>query len=345
MSRSKTEVVEIKNAESTAFTQNSGTGSLAISQIPGSGDLIDPFTMAPDWSADLLVAKAADAVNMSDRLHVGAGLCLLKAKSLCQRGEFESLLRAAQIASPRASELMAIADVLQRASPEDRKRLMRQPKTALIGLARMDDEIRQKLLETGVLDERLTLTEYHTLMGKKDLLLKQQGDDIKRLKAQVTAAELTGRKALDVVTPLAVAQLRREAASYAQDALACIHGFVSLAQKLAELDNASTTQAWVAPVSLSLVSLLQTVHEAAAAQLSQMVGDFELNRDLPEGPALMMATPGPEEAAMIREAMTGVLIDFGRRHASLEYGQYLETRDKVKSRGRPKNGPGSHGGA
>lgn len=323
-----------------------GSGDLAISQSPDSGGLIDPFALVLDLPADALVARAADALNVAGRLNVAAGLCLLKAKSLCSTESvlFEKYLSENGFSKPRAYELMAVAELLQAASPEDRKRLMRQPKTALIGLARMDDEIRQKLLETGVLDERLTLTEYHTLMGKKDLLLKQQGDDIKRLKAHVTAAELTGRKALDVVTPLAVAQLRREAASYAQDALACIHGFVSMAQKLAELDNDSTTQAWVAPVSLSLVSLLQTVHEAAAAQLSQMVGDFELNRDLPEGPALMMATPGPEEAAMIREAMTGVLIDFGRRHASLEYGQYLETRDKVKSRGRPKNGPGSHGG-
>lgn len=315
--------------------------SLDSVQVAGSGDLAGQLGVDLNLPKDVLVARAAEAVNVVDRLQIGAGLCLLKARSECKHGEFGLLLKEADIPPQRAHELMAVASLLESATPNDRARLLKQGKTTLMGLARMDEEVRQKWLETGELDERLTLNEYDALISKKDKLLQQQAEDIKRLSAQVKRDELVGQLALDEVTPLAIAQLRREAASYAQDALACIHGFVGLSEKLEALGAERKTAAWVTPASLSLFSLLQSIQEATSERLTQLIEDFELNRSVPEGAALMMATPGPDEAALIREAMTGVLIDFGRRQANLGHDLYLESRAKakVKPLGAPRKAP------
>ncbi len=352
MSKPKNEVVDIKAPESGLIQMPAAAG---ISKAPESGGLDTSglasrleqlaleLGMDMNLPANTLVAYAVEAANISERYLVSAGLGLLKAKNLCRHGEFEEHLQAAGMPRQRSSELMAVASLVAATPVGARKQLLQQPKKVLIGLARMDDEIREQLFETGVLEERLTLAEYHAVLDKKDKLLALAGDDIKRLQAQARSAEIMGRKALDAATPLAVAQLRREAASYAQDALACISGFVALTQKLQSFEAVAGLQPWVAPASLSLVSLLQSVHEAAGHMLTTVNDEFGLDRSVPEGPALMMALPGPEETALIRDAMTEVLIDFERRHTSLAYGQYLETREKFKSKGRPKKAPQYHG--
>ena len=311
--------------------------------LPESGkpEAIDPFAMVLDLPADALVGRAVQALNAAEQLGIGAGLCLLKAKELClpESGKFEKYLNDVGIPNQRAYELMAIADVLQRATPEDRKRLMQQPKTTLIGLARMDDEVRQQLLDTGKLDERLTLNEYKALLERKDAELATRGSAIEKLTAQVRTAELTGRKALDVQTPLTVAQVRREATSYAQDALACVHGFTGMANRLVPLDNEPATRAWVTPAALSMVSLLVAVQDAVAYQLSELVSQFELDVDLPSKAELHLATPGPEEAELIRRAMTGVLVAFETRQSQVAYAQYQEQREANPSKGAPRKAP------
>ncbi|MBK1683414.1 hypothetical protein [Rhodoferax fermentans] len=316
-------------------------GDLVEITDSGKPESVDPFAMVLDLPADALVGRAVEALNVAERLNIGAGLCLLKARELCSTESvlFDDFLKNHNFPRPRAYELMAIADVLQRATPEDRKRLMQQPKTTLIGLARMDDEVRQQLLDTGKLDERLTLNEYKALLERKDAELATRGSAIEKLTAQVRTAELTGRKALDVQTPLTVAQVRREAASYAQDALACVHGFTGMANRLVPLDNEPSTRAWVKPAALSMVSLLVAVQDAVAYQLSELVSQFELDVELPSKAELHLATPGPEEAELIRRAMTGVLVGFETRQSQVAYAQYQEQREANPSKGAPRKAP------
>ncbi len=297
------------------------------------------FGVDPSLPADLLIGQAVSAINAAERMNMAAGVALLQAKEKCAYGEFEKYLTANGFETERAQEHMAVAAMLLKTKTEERSKLMRQGKTALIGLARMDDEVRQRWLSTGELDERLTLNEYRALLGKKDVALAAANNENQKLLHQVRAAELTGRKALDGSTPLAIGQLRREAASYAQDALACIHGFVDLADKLRCLHTDAKAAKWVAPVSLSLVSLLQGVRETCEQQLLMLVADFGLDKEIPDEAHLAMATPGPQEAQMIREAMRGVLIEFGRNHAVMEYEQYREKRKKTKTKGAFKKAP------
>lgn len=312
--------------------------------LPESGkpDAIDPFAMVLDLPPDALVGRAVEALNAAEKLGIGAGLCLLKAKELCsaESALFDDYLKSHSLPKERAYELMAIANLLQRATPEDRKRLMQQPKTALIGLARMDDAVRQQLLDTGKLEERLTLNEYKALLNTKHSEVARQKTTIEALTKQLRTAELTGQKALDTTTPMTVVQLRTEAASYAQDALACIHGFTSIGQRLEPLDKEAKTRVWVKPVALSMVSLLQALRDAADQQLAELVSAQELDVEIPEGAALTMAVPGPQEAEHIQRAMTGVLIDFERRHAKLAHAQYEQVRKAEKLRGRPRKAPG-----
>ena len=341
MAKNKSEVVVLtQTAAGVDKLKTPESGNLPTSVADILGSLVD----VPPRE---LVTRAAFSLNEAARYALGAGVCLLKAKSQCEHGEFTGWLDDAGIPQQRAAELMAIAELVCNASDADRSRLINQRKTVLLGIARMDEEVRQKWLETGELDERLTLNEYEALLAKKDKQIQLQAEDNKRLTAQVKHADLVGQQSVDEVTPLAIAQLRREAASYAQDALACIHGFVGLAEKLEALGMGDKTAAWVKPASLSLHSLLQSIHEATGERLAQVIEDFELDKAIPDGPALMMATPGPEEAELIREAMTGVLIDFGRRQASMGHDQYLESRAKavVKPRGAPKKAPRNGGRA
>lgn len=209
----------------------------------------------------------------------------------------------------------------------------------------MDDEVRQRLLDTGELDQRLTLNEYRSMLERKDADLAKKQATIETLTAQVRTAELTGRQALDALTPLPVAQLRREAASYAQDALACVQGFSNMPERLAALQQAAETEPWATPAALSMVSLLAALQDAVGHQLSALIERFGLDVEAPPKALMHMALPGPEELALIQRAMSGVLVGFDARHQQMEYAQYLEQRKAKPQKGAMRKAPGAGAGA
>lgn len=291
-----------------------------------------------DLPAEELIRRGADAIGVAERLNIAAGLVLLRARELCNHGEFLNYLSQHDIPSQRASEHMAIAGVLLRTAPDDRKKLLRQPKTVTLGIARMDDEVRQHFLDTGELDERLTLQEYKSLLKRRDQEIQLKEEHIKRLDAQLSRSEAVGKKALDAVTPLSVAHLRREASAYAQEALACMHSFASLRERLADLGGTDADD-WVQPVAASFISLLLMVHEATIVQLERVAADFALKQELPDLSALSLAVPGPEEAAYIRQAMTGVLIGHETNVQHEEYQEYLAKRTAAGTVGAKRKPP------
>jgi hypothetical protein len=322
--------------ELAAEAQNGGTAVLTKNSE------FNPFNIPLNLPNDDLLRQAAEALNVSEKLGVGAGLCLLEVKSRCQHGEFAAVLDKSGIAPERAREVMAVADMLRRADEKDRERLLKQSKTAQIGLARMDDEVRKQWLETGELDERLTLNEYKALLDKNNKQLKAHENTIRGLTARLRDQEVTGRQKLDAITPLAVSQLRTEGASYVQDALACLQGFVGIRERLADLQGQEDKAHWVGPLALSLASLLTAVRDAAAQQLGDLAEGFDLAGLAAAPETMAMATPGPEEAQAIGFAMQGVLVDVSRRHGDVKYAQYEQDRKAAGLNGR-KRKPGVEG--
>ena len=297
------------------------------------------LNMDCDLPADELVGRAAQAISTARKLDVGAGLALIKAKSLCMHGEFGGYCAAVGIVVTRASELMSIANAIAGASPEDRKKLLNQPKVALLGLSRMDEEVRADFLASGKLDERLTLDEYRSLLSKRDDALRRQEDTIKGLRIDLQRHEATGKRRLDEVTPMTVVQVRSDAAELAMTAQECVHDFQALMARTQALDGEAATRQWTRAVALSMLSALQSVQQAVHAQIAAVVDGFSLDEQVPAGMELQLAVPGPEEAAFIRNAMLPVLARAEHARSDRGHANYVAERERTPARGRPRNAP------
>lgn len=323
--------------------QTPGSGSLAATgQTPGSGNLdfteahagfsveMGVITDLPREDAGRTVVAALTTV---DRLGIGAGLVLLRQQATLPRGTFGRFLAEFGIATQRASELMAIADVLAKASPDDRKKLLGQPKTILIGMARMDDEVRAELLATGKLDAKLTLAEYRELVSDKDKVIAAVESRNKALAAELALARLTGKAALDLATPITVVQVRRDAAALALTAQEAVHDFAVLVNRVTDMGQTAADLQWGRATAVSLVSALQGLQAVIHDQLQDAVTAFGLDTQVPPRTEIAMAVPGREEAELIRSAMEGVMVGIERERAKRKYDGYVEQRERTPTKG------------
>lgn len=303
MAKSK-EMVVVGKSPISDFSENAGTTD--VTQITDIGDLVG-FDLSADLPANVLIEKAAQAVAVVDRLHVGAGLCLIKAKSMLPHGEFVSHLKQSGIPKQRASEMMRLCESLIECSLEDRKKLLQQPKVVLLGLSRMDDEVRQQWLDTGELDDVLTLNEYKAKLAKKDkseALLQQENEQlslkIKRMEAQ---ADLK----VDAITPVTVVHLRKAAAGFGQEAIALLRAFEDLRSRALEL-RGSPIANWVQPMALQFIAMQQMVIQAAQDELALTLEAFGLEDEKLSATAVSNAIPMVEETQLIREHLNGIMV-------------------------------------
>jgi hypothetical protein len=340
-------MAEIKGA---AKSPESGDSTSLSVIAPESGSLAEMFGegharyavelgVTVDLPADMLVGMAVQASNAAKKLEIGAGLVLLKAKSMCAHGEFGGYIDAVGIPVQRASELMAVADMVAKASPDDRRRLLGQPKTILIGMARMDDDVRADLMATGKLNERLTLTEYRALLTDKDKLLAAAESRVKALDAELARSRLTGKAALDLATPLAVVQIRRDAAALAITAQEAMHDFSMLVNRVTEMGGDPKADQWARALSVSLVSALQGLQATIDDQLRDAVEAFGLDTQIPARTEIAMAVPGREEAELIRSAMEGVMVGIERERTKRGHDNYVEQRERAPTKGAYRKDP------
>lgn len=329
-----------------AEIQNGGSADLVVATVSSASDFsVGHRTYAEElgMAIDLPPAEHVDnyvkAIGTVARLQIGAGLALLKAKSECKHGEFEKLLKASGVPAERAREHMAIADTLAKASPEDRKRLLGQPKTVLIGMARMDDDVRADLLATGKLNEKLTLAEYRELVSDKDKLLAAAESRVKALDAELARTRLTGKAALDLATPLAVVQIRRDAAALAITAQEAMHDFGVLVNRVTEMGGDPKADQWARALSVSLVSALQGLQATIDDQLRDAVEAFGFDAQIPARTEIAMAVPGREEAELIRSAMEGVMVGIERERTKRAHDNYVEQRERAPTKGAYRKDP------
>ncbi|MEY2690369.1 MAG: hypothetical protein RL375_4569 [Pseudomonadota bacterium] len=320
-----------------AADQMSGNGQLVFSDahIGFSGEL----GVITDLPRDDAGRTVAAALNTADKLGIGAGLVLLKQQATLPHGTFGKFLADFGIARQRAHELMAIADVLAKASPDDRKRLLGQPKTILIGMARMDDDVRADLLATGKLNEKLTLAEYRELVSDKDKLLAAAESRVKALDAELARTRLTGKAALDLATPLAVVQIRRDAAALAITAQEAMHDFSVLVNRVTEMGGDPKADQWARALSVSLVSALQGLQATIDDQMRDAVEAFGLDAQIPARTEIAMAVPGREEAELIRSAMEGVMVGIERERTKRAHDNYVEQRERAPTKGAYRKDP------
>jgi hypothetical protein len=315
-------------------------GSAQLAFTKAHIDLGSACGMVLDVPAADLVRLAGEAVNVAERLGVGAGLALMKAKAELPHGEFSKHLAANKISRERAAELMAVADLIARVSEEDRKKLIGQPKTALIGLARVDSEVREAMLKSGKLDQRLTLAEYQSEIQRLQEQVNRLDTYNGELKAKSQKLELIGSQVVDHVTPLPVAHVRRDAVLLAAEAGLCIDGFAILMNKLNEVPTISGGIDWARPVAVSMVSALESVRSALTEQINSVITAYGLDVSIPEGADLQMVVPGPQEKALIDSALTELLVKAQLKRAERDYAHYVEDREKNPSKGRMRKAPG-----
>lgn len=326
-----------------AAPQMSGIRTIDLEFLEQHAQLATSFGVSLDMLPVDLISSARMALDHAKKLEIVAGIALIKARAELPHGEFCKHVEAHNISRQRANELMAVSHMIALASPEDRKKLLGQPKTALIGLARADSEVLDAMLESGKLDVRLTLGEYQSEIKRLQEQVNRLDTYNGELKAKTQKLELTGSQVVDHVTPLPVAHVRRDAVLLAAEAGLCIDGFAILMNKLNEVPTISGGIDWARPVAVSMVSALESVRSALTEQINSVITTYGLDVSIPEGADLQMAVPGPQEKALIDSAIDELLVKAQLKRAQREHDHYVEERVKNPSKGRMRKAPGAPG--
>lgn len=314
-----------------------------IVKRPESGHLADMLTATHlreklgieidlDLPAGVLVRNAVEAINAAEKLNIAAGVALLKARAMCEHGQFEVYLKECGIPKQRASEHMAITKALLAADDVERRKLLQQPKTALIGIARMDEEVRQHLLDTGELDAQLTIGEYKQLLTNQGLDLKRKDEEIHALRAKL--AQEGGRSSTGDV-PAAVADIRAEVAALVKKSELSIADIYQQLAGMAPLLGVEGVAEWVKPTAQLCMAGLVALRVQLDGAINQVAEHYGLTK-LADTPPDVLAELGGDEVAQVAQQWAS-LVQQHRHEAALR--EFEREQAKPRGRGAPRKAP------
>lgn len=297
-----------------------------------------------DLPAKDLVGMAVHHMNLAHKLNMNAGIALLHAQSICSCEDFKSYLADASLPKQRASEQMAVTRAVLLANPEQRSKLIQQPRTVLIGLGQMDEELRQEWLETGELDERLTLTEYKNLVAnlKAKLADSQIAHELTEREKAALAKQLKRRaEASDSeLVPLAVADMRSEIAALVKKGQLAADSLTTLGREVADLG--ATAPDWMLPTARLAFAGLLAVRE-------QLDGSLSAYADLLGERRSELAKAAPAMSFLTPVEIEQVASDWRQLAATHQHEAALREHERKKlhpkGKGRPAAEPIAPGAA
>jgi hypothetical protein len=227
------------------------------------------------------------------------------------------MLKNSGIHESRATELMAVARLLSNTPAAQRAEMLQQPKTVLIGMARMDDEVLAAALEDGVFKERLTIQEFEAELKKQQALnttLSQQLDVLRDYKKQADDSRIVSSK-----VPHDVSDIRRELCALHLKAELAITDMGDLAQTVCELGERADTKDW-----------MDGAAQMAYSQLRSLAGTLSLKlQGYKELFGVLDELPTEEHRAYLRPEEAAVVAQHG---AKLKQAHYVEVNDRDKVR-------------
>lgn len=302
--------------------------------------LAETLGMVLKMGAADLIRTAAEGLGVAEKLKIGSGLALLKARAQCEAGQWSTYLSEVGIPKQRAAELMAVADLIAKSEPAERERLLGQPKTVLIGVARLDDAMREAAFAQGRFSERLSIAEYeesieqmHKQMADMAVQRDKAEADLKAMEKKQRRAE---RDAEDQVVPLVVADARAELAALIKKAELAVTSLHPVGMEIVGLVSHGEAVEWVEPtlrLGLSGLLAVRELVDGAIKSFAEGIGD-KVER-LTSQPDTLSFLDASEIKALAEDY--GRLTALHQHEAALREHERAQARPKGK--GRPAKAP------
>jgi len=281
----------------------------------------------------VLAGSAADCINRSvelanaaTRFSLESGYLLLRAKSLAQHGEFETILKKQGIDIYRAAELMRNARFYTSLSPTDRAKVFSLGKSKLLLLADADPEVVE-----DVLNDPTAGLESLSVRGLRQRIAQLEGEK-NDVQAKLNTTESKLKRATDktYVTGLEsrTEDVRQEALALQLGVELNLHGL----RKLFDEQNLGDIKTEEGRLRLEQVWIITHAAVAKALDtLAHIVSSVRVD-DLPER-AMGQHILSPAEAERwIKSAR-----DIENRHEAATFARSMKREDeKPRGRGRPK---------